>query len=206
VYGRRKKNPQLIDAVPLALLSGAISALLACILGYMLSQSGDYEQGALDIHFWFGIATTVLSFFAWAIRANTINIPKLIGLRPNIATLTLIVVLVGATGHYGGDLTHGEDYLVKYAPFGKAEKVVLPPIAHLGEAGVYDYLAHPILEAKCISCHNVNKKKGGLSLQDSIAIMEGGHNGDALVPGDASQSDIIKRVLLLPSHEDHMPP
>lgn len=206
VYGRRKRIPQLTDTISLALLSGAISALLACILGYMLSLSGDYEQSALDTHFWFGVATTVLTFFAWAIRSNTINIPQLTGLRANSASLTLIVVLVGATGHYGGDLTHGEDYLVKYAPFGKAEKVVLPPIAHLGEAGVYDYLAYPILEAKCISCHNSSKKKGGLSLQDSIAIMEGGDNGDALVPGDASRSDIIKRVLLLPSHEDHMPP
>ena len=29
IFGRRKKIPQLIDAVPLALLCGAISALLA---------------------------------------------------------------------------------------------------------------------------------------------------------------------------------
>lgn len=206
VYGRRKKIPQLIDAVPLALLSGAISALLACILGYMLSQSGDYEQSALDTHFWFGVATTIVTFFAWAIRSNKINIQQLKGLRPNMAALTLVVVLVGATGHYGGDLTHGEGYLVRYAPFGRAEKVVLPPVADLGEAGVFDYLANPILEAKCISCHNSSKKKGGLSLQDTIAIMKGGDNGDALVPGSASRSDIIKRVMLLPSHEDHMPP
>lgn len=205
-YGRRKKTPQLMDAVPLALLSGAISALLASILGYLLSQSGDYEQDALDRHFWFGIATTILTFFAWAVRANKINVRLLQGARSNVAALTLIVVLVGATGHYGGDLTHGEDYLVRYAPFGKSEKVELPPIADLGEAGVFDYLANPILEAKCISCHNSGKKKGGLSLQDSTAILAGGDNGESLVPGSASKSDIIKRAMLLPSHEDHMPP
>src|SRR5690606_10553505 len=206
IYGRRKKIPQLIDAVPLALLCGAISALLACILGYMLSLSGDYEEGILDIHFWFGVATTILTFFAWAIRSNKINIPFLKGLRSNIATLTLIVVLVGVTGHYGGNLTHGADYLVKYAPFGKVERTVLPPIAKLEDAVCFDYLAHPILEAKCIGGHNSSKKKGVLSLQDTIAIMKGGDNGEALVPGNASKSDIIKRVFLPPSHEDHMPP
>lgn len=206
VYGRWKKILQLIDAVALALLSGAISALLACILGYMLAQSGDYGQDALDKHFWFGIATTVFAFFAWALRSDKINIRRLKGLRPNIATLTLVVVLVGITGHYGGNLTHGEDYLVKYLPFGKVKKTVLPPIAKLEEAGFYDYLANPILEAKCISCHNSGKKKGGLSLQDSIAIMEGGDKGKSLIPGDASRSDIIRRVLLPPGHEDHMPP
>ncbi|HUH45865.1 MAG TPA: DUF2231 domain-containing protein, partial [Arenibacter sp.] len=135
VYGRRKKTPQYSGAVSLALLSGAISALLASILGYMLSQSGDYGQSALDRHFWFGVATTLTTFFAWALRSDKIKVPPLKGARPNIATLTLIVVLVSVTGHYGGDLTHGEDYLVRYTPFGRTEKVVLPPIAHLGEAG-----------------------------------------------------------------------
>ena len=125
VYGRRKKISQFIDTVPLALLSGAISALLACILGYMLSQSGDYGQDALDKHFWFGVVTTLFTFFAWAIRSNKINIRQLKGSRANMATLTLVVVLVGVTGHYGGNLTHGADYLVKYVPFGKVEKVVL---------------------------------------------------------------------------------
>lgn len=206
IYGRRKKIPQLIDAVPLALLSGAISALLACILGYMLSQSGDYGQDTLDTHFWFGVATTLLTFFVWAIRSNKINIRQLKGSGSNIVALTLVVVLVSVTGHYGGNLTHGEDYLVKYIPFGKEEKVVLPPITTLGEAGLYDYLANPILEAKCISCHNSNKKKGGLSLQDSIAIMKGGENGEVLVPGNALRSDMIRRVMLSPNHEDHMPP
>lgn len=206
IYGRRKRMPQLIEAVPLALLSGAISAFLACILGYMLSQSGDYGQPALDRHFWFGVATTLFTFFAWAVRTNKINIRQVKGLRANIASLTLAVVLVGITGHYGGNLTHGADYLVRYMPFGKTEKIVLPPIASLDEAVFFDYLAQPILEAKCISCHNSDKKKGGLSLQDSTAIMNGGENGVALVPGNALDSDIIRRIMLSPNHEDYMPP
>jgi uncharacterized membrane protein len=206
IYGRWHKNPALSMAISLALLAGAISALVASVLGYMLSLSGDYEEAMLDTHFWLGIATTVVAFFAWAIRTGKLDIPKLNGVKPNVATLTLVFLLVGITGHYGGNLTHGSDYLVKYAPFGRKEKVVLPPIDKLEEAAVYDYLVNPILEAKCTSCHNSKKKKGGLSFQDTLAIKKGGKNGEAYIAGNIAKSEMIRRVMLNPHHEDYMPP
>ncbi|MBC8766360.1 hypothetical protein H4O18_00010 [Arenibacter sp. BSSL-BM3] len=206
LYGRWIKNPALSMAITLALFGGAISALAASILGYMLSLSGDYDQSMLDTHFWFGIATTLITFFAWAIRSGRLNIEKLNGLKSNMAALTLVVVLVSVTGHYGGNLTHGSDYLVKYAPFGRTEKVVLPPIAKLEEAAVYDYLVNPILEAKCASCHNSSKKKGGLSFQDTMAIKKGGKNGEVFIAGNVAKSEMIRRVKLNPHDEDYMPP
>ncbi|MCM4150834.1 hypothetical protein DHD05_04450 [Arenibacter sp. N53] len=206
LYGRWNKNPTLSMAISLALFGGAISALGASVLGYMLSLSGDYDKSMLDTHFWFGIATTLITFFAWAIRSGKLNIAKLNGLKSNMAALTLVVVLVSVTGHYGGNLTHGSDYLVKYAPFGRTEKLVLPPIANLEEAAVYDYLVNPILETKCTSCHNSSKKKGGLSFQDTIAIKKGGKNGEAYIAGDVTKSEMIRRVMLDPHDEDYMPP
>jgi len=206
LYWRWNKNAGLSMAITLALFAGAISALAASVLGYMLSLSGDYDESMLDTHFWFGIATTIITFLAWAIRSGRLNLPQLNGLKPNLAVLTLVVVLVGVTGHYGGNLTHGSDYLVKYAPFGRTEKVVLPPIANLEEAAVYDYLVNPILEAKCTSCHNSSKKKGGLSFQDTIAIIKGGKNGEAFIAGNIAKSEMIRRVMLNPHDEDYMPP
>ncbi|MEG3656718.1 c-type cytochrome domain-containing protein [Arenibacter palladensis] len=206
LYGRWKRDSTVSVGIEFALLAGALSAAVACVLGYMLSLSGDYEQAMLDTHFWFGIATTLVTFFAWSIRSGKLNIPKLSGLKPNMAGLTLVVVLVGITGHYGGNLTHGSDYLVKYAPFGRKEKVVLPPIDKLEDAAVYDYLVNPILDAKCTSCHNSSKKKGGLSLQDSMAITKGGKNGEAFIAGDVAKSEMMRRVMLNPHHEDYMPP
>ncbi|GGW48408.1 DUF2231 domain-containing protein [Arenibacter certesii] len=206
LYGRWNKNSTLSIAITLALFFGAISALVASVLGYMLSLSGDYEEGMLDTHFWFGVATTIVTFLAWAIRSGKFNMPKFNGLKPNMATLALVVVLVSVTGHYGGNLTHGSDYLVKYAPFGRSEKVVLPPISRLEEAAIYDYLVNPILDAKCISCHNSSKKKGGLSLQDTIAMKKGGKNGEVYIPGNIAKSEIIRRVMLDPTDEDFMPP
>ncbi|MDO6601079.1 DUF2231 domain-containing protein [Arenibacter palladensis] len=206
LYGRWKRDFTVSVGIEFALLAGALSAAVACVLGYMLSLSGDYEQAMLDTHFWFGIATTLVTFFAWSIRSGKLNIPKLSGLKPNMAGLTLVVVLVGITGHYGGNLTHGSDYLVKYAPFGRKEKVVLPPIDKLEDAAVYDYLVNPILDAKCTSCHNSSKKKGGLSLQDSMAVKKGGKNGEAFIAGNVAKSEMMRRTMLDPHHEDYMPP
>ena len=206
LYGRWKRDSTVSKGIEFALLAGALSAAVACVLGYMLSLSGDYEQAMLDTHFWFGIATTLVTFFAWSIRSGKLNIPKLSGLKPNMAGLTLVVVLVGITGHYGGNLTHGSDYLVKYAPFGRKEKVVLPPIDKLEDAAVYDYLVNPILDAKCTSCHNSSKKKGGLSLQDSMAVKKGGKNGEAFIAGNVAKSEMMRRTMLDPHHEDYMPP
>ena len=203
LFSKWKQNPALTSSIPFALLSGAISAAIACILGYMLSTSGDYDETALDIHFWFGIATTIVAFLAWLIRIDKIKIAKI---KPNISALALIAILISVTGHYGGNLTHGSDYLTKYAPFGKEEKSALAPITKIEEAAVFDYLVYPILDKKCMSCHNPDKKKGGLSLVDSISILKGGKNGEVVFAGDATKSELVKRVLLEPHDDDFMPP
>ena len=205
LYSKWKKDTVFNAAIPLALLTGAVTATIACILGYMLSLSGGYDDAAIDAHFWFGIATTVIAFIAWFIRIDKIKISKLNTVKSNIATLALLVILLSITGHYGGNLTHGSDYLTKYAPF-QPEKETLKPVTKVEDAVVYSYLVAPILEEKCTSCHNTDKKKGGLMLHDSIAILGGGKNGAVLVAGDASKSELIRRVLLNSHHDDFMPP
>ncbi|AIZ41809.1 DUF2231 domain-containing protein [Cellulophaga baltica] len=206
VFSRWKKNPVLTSGIPLALFLGALSGTVACILGYMLSLSGDYEESALDTHFWFGIATTAIAFLAWLIRIEKINIASLNKLQPNIAALTLLVILLSVTGHYGGNLTHGSDYLVKYLPFGGVDKKELVAVTRVEDAEVFGHLVEPILQNKCASCHNSSKKKGGLSIADSVSILVGGKNGEILIPGDANNSEILKRVLLDPHDDNFMPP
>ncbi|WP_282165884.1 DUF2231 domain-containing protein [Cellulophaga baltica] len=206
VFSRWKKNPVLTSGIPLALFLGALSGTVACILGYMLSLSGDYEESALDTHFWFGIATTAIAFVAWLIRIEKINIASLNKLQPNIAALTLLVILLSVTGHYGGNLTHGSDYLVKYLPFGGVDKKELVAVTKVQDAEVFGHLVEPILQNKCASCHNSSKKKGGLSIADSVSILVGGKNGEILIPGDANNSEILKRVLLDPHDDNFMPP
>jgi len=62
----------------------------------------------------------------------------------------------------------------------------------------------PILRARCNSCHNADKAKGGLNLETFGGVMRGGGSGKVVEAGDPENS----RLLLLITHaeEPKMPP
>ncbi len=66
----------------------------------------------------------------------------------------------------------------------------------------FEHDIRPILKANCFQCHGEDKKlKGGLDLRLRKAIVKGGENGTALVPGDHKKSRIYQIT-----HEKEMPP
>lgn len=205
ILSKWKNIKELKIAIPYALLFGALSAAGASVLGYMLSSTGEYDGPMLDNHFWFGIATTLFTFIAWYISVDKIPFIKLETFKANIATLTFLVVLISVTGHYGGNLTHGADYLTKYAPFGEKPKEKIKPKT-VDEVVFFEHVISPILEDKCLSCHNPSKKKGGLALHSKESILKGGREGLALVPGDLKKSEMFHRVTLNPHDKEFMPP
>jgi hypothetical protein len=64
----------------------------------------------------------------------------------------------------------------------------------------------PVLESRCMECHNPDKVKGGLLMHTADALLKGGDSGASLVAGKPDQSEILKRVLLPADHDDFMPP
>ncbi|MFK8164681.1 MAG: FN3 associated domain-containing protein, partial [Lewinella sp.] len=103
--------------------------------------------------------------------------------------------------HYGGSLTHGEGFLTVPA---KAEAVVLPD--NIEEAHLFDDLVQPIVDRKCVSCHNPQKTKGELLLHNLAGWQAGGENGAILLAGSIEKSPLISRVFLPKEDEQHMPP
>ena len=51
-----------------------------------------------------------------------------------------------------------------------------------------------ILATNCYSCHNEVKKESGLSMHTYAALMEGGENGPALLPGNSEESRMLLMV------------
>ncbi len=99
--------------------------------------------------------------------------------------LSASLVLVMITGHLGGSLTHGSDYLTKplkniFSDDSDATTSAIKPIANVQEAVAYSDVVKPILETKCYSCHGANKQKGGLRMDDSLKLMKGGKDGKVI--------------------------
>lgn len=66
--------------------------------------------------------------------------------------------------------------------------------ADAGDNTFRDQVA-PILERRCVGCHNTADAKGGLALDTSARLHQGGDSGTALVPGNATESLILQYVL-----------
>ncbi len=151
-----------------------------------------------------GISVAVLSILLYLKIKNP-------GIALNINLLAVgLLVLIFITGHLGGSLTHGSDYLTKPLGniFGKDSTVngIIKPIPDVQQAFVYGDVITPILQTKCYSCHGVNKQKGKLRMDDAAMLVKGGKDGKVIEPGNADSSELIKRLLLPVDNEDHMPP
>jgi uncharacterized membrane protein len=211
LFGAEKRK-HFDSALSYALLTGALSALLACIAGYLLAGSGEYDVDLVQKHQWTGIATCALGFLAYFITQY----------RRLLVWITCAVMAVA--GHLGGTLTHGEDYFFGLVDEETTKAVVMidstvrtstevpkaDSIVEKTEApreiSLYQDQVVGILQSKCYSCHSKIKKKGGLRLDSEDFIKQGGKNGAVLTAGDADNSKLYTHLLLPMEDEDHMPP
>ncbi len=190
-----------MEVIKVILLCGMYAAILSCITGYLLSLSGDYDESLVALHKWMGIAVAVASMIlvVKVIHQEFDVIHKIV----SFSLLGLVIV----TGHLGGSLTHGSDYLTAALRSNSSNVDQAPKvISNIQEAKVYADVVQPMLQSKCYGCHGPQKQKGGLRLDDPEWIMKGGKNGPPVVAGKGDQSELIKRLLLPRENEHHMPP
>jgi uncharacterized membrane protein len=216
--GRLTNKIELKEStITFILFWSAIGATFSCLAGYFLSLGGGYEANLLEKHKWQGIWVAVASWIAWMAKSEFV-ISKI----PLLSLFYLPGLLIGGlftmiAGHYGGSLTHGEGYLTQETPepfrgwLGmepKPEKGVdeIKPIADVNNAMVFQDVVNPIIKARCVQCHNANKSKGDLRMDQIELLKKGGGNGPIFVAGKGEESELIKRCLLPLEDENHMPP
>ncbi|GAB2564235.1 c-type cytochrome domain-containing protein [Spirosoma areae] len=205
IHGLVWKKPDVSfrGLLPWLWLASCVSAVIACVAGYLLSLSGGYPDQALNLHMYSGIGLALFS----AVIFGMLQWKALQRLQIPIAGLVLFLLIV--TGHLGGNLTHGEEYLTEplVALLGKAPTPpVRRPITDVAQAVVYVDLIEPVLEKKCWQCHSGQKQKGGLRLDTEDLVRKGGKHGPILVAGDALKSDLYQRLLLPEDDDKRMPP
>ena len=72
------------------------------------------------------------------------------------------------------------------------------------EKVTYEANVAAVFRNRCGSCHNPDKQKGGLNLDNYGAAMQGGGSGKVIEPGDAENSTLVQ--LISHKEEPKMPP
>lgn len=176
-------------------LAAALSAVFTAIAGMILSLEDPDEGNVLFLHKTGGVVTAIIAFLFYSYYSVLVKHTTITKLFTLAATIIII-----ATGHWGANLTHGENYML--APVLKLQKDLPPP----EKAVVFTDIIQPILENKCTSCHNPSKLKGELILSDVEGILAGGKSGPLFIPGQPDTSLLIGRLHLPMNEKKHMPP
>ncbi|MEO1010183.1 MAG: c-type cytochrome domain-containing protein [Bacteroidota bacterium] len=208
-YGKLRKSKKQSRLIPAAWFLGGISAFGAAVSGWLLAETGLYEEDQLFAHRWLGVALVFISFVGWWIKSRPEKHARLLHNGFNIALLGLLFI----EGHKGGNLTHGEDYLVEYAPepiqrlLGLSkERDSLPQLGQPDSVQVYRDLVSPIFESKCVACHNEDVKRGGLNMAHTDSLQLGGQGGPVIAMGNPSESELFRRITLPQKSSKFMPP
>ena len=169
---------QLQTACGVLLWLAVLTAIPTVLAGKMLAASGEYGSDVFTTHKWFGLATTLLNIWLLVLYKNT-NLLKAGKFSPYHGLLMVNVAFLGITGHYGGSLTHGSNYLTENLPDEVRAFLGDDPYAmegllameasqvnHTLEAYSFANDIRPITETYCVGCHGEEKQKGGLRLDE----------------------------------------
>ncbi|MEP7258193.1 MAG: FN3 associated domain-containing protein [Flavitalea sp.] len=193
---RLRQEPWLIRILDGLLITGALACSITALMGFFLYRNGGYDQDAIAPHKWTG---ALLPFLLQAIVIFRKSLNNKIAFG-RVAVLITAGTIVMA-GHYGSALTHGENFLLE--PVMSSKQKQLPPIE---EAVIYADLVQPILENKCMSCHNGKKAKGALVMDTPELLIKGGKNGKLWDTARADMGLMMHRIHLPLEEKKHMPP
>lgn len=195
-FEKKVQDDNAVGFGDVLLLLSAVSASITALMGMILSREAGYDPETLQWHKWTGIAVALLTS-VWYYFRKTINSRNWLHWSAAIATLFIIVF----TGHEGADITHGDNFL-----FAPVEKEKQEPIVPIEEALVFENLVKPILDKKCLSCHNSKKAKGELIMETAEDLLKGGKNGKLWDSAEANYGLLLQRVHLPLEEKKHMPP
>ncbi len=166
----------------------AFTTVLATLMGLFLSLEGD-STSLLTLHKWIGVTISFLVYGLVYIK------------KENVFKAVLYIGFIGVifAGHYGAGLTHGTNFITE--PLKKEDVVEITE-----DTPIFQAFVKPILDAKCLSCHNSEKKKGDLDMSTLDKMMLGGKEGVLWIADNSEESALLKRVHLPISHKEHMPP
>ena len=205
-----RKESKHLNIIRFTFFWGTLSTLIAIFTGTIQHIREGYPWEDVQGHLIFGVFTFILSFLIY-LKLKGYRLFQ--GLSHQFLGYGLLVILL-ITGHLGGNLTHGRDHLTAPLPSGLKEalgikvpsqNLVLLPDTYQ-ELPLYLGVIQPILDQKCVSCHNPKKTKGALLLHNYKGIINGGEEGPIISRVSPQKSEMLKRIHLPKDEKKHMPP
>jgi uncharacterized membrane protein len=191
----------------LALAVPAAAATAFC--GWLLGQSGEYEPSLLEWHERAGIGVAIA--YAILLLLHGLNQK-----RAYRVCLVLSCGLLAVASHLGGSLTHGRDYLTRYAPepfrswLGGTQEASATPstsaTAGWAQQKAFGAVVQPILQQYCVPCHGPEKSKARLRLDSFDGLQRGSKDGPVVRAGASASSRLIELMALPEEDDSHMPP
>jgi uncharacterized membrane protein len=169
--------------------------LITAITGFVLSLEGPAKGNLILTHQWLGISVAYLmAIWYWVNKKDQSKY------LPPIMIQGVLVIMIVVTGHYGGMVTHGNDFL------SLLDKDEVGIISIPDDPIVFTHIIQPILNRKCVKCHNSNKAKAELILSGMESINKGGKSGAIIDRNDYGKSKLLASITLSPEDDGHMPP
>ncbi|MBS1804257.1 MAG: hypothetical protein JST28_12890 [Acidobacteria bacterium] len=192
------RRPALREAADFVLRASLALALPTFALGYMLAYGAGDTGTTVSRHMWGAVVLCIGLMLCIVMRPLRVSREQTTA-YPALLSASLLALIW--TGHQGGSITHGSDYLTHYAPG------PLHMLSGSKEAGdsFYAQHIHPVLDAKCVSCHGSGSAKADLRLDSYDDMMRGGKDGAVVVAGKPEASLLVARVTLQPGDPHFMP-
>lgn len=216
------RDPKAPHAPPILAVMAGLSALTTAVFGLILARESAYVSFTVQLHQWLGVAFALCALVCTGLllRVHAFNgtSPTGAGLGSRrlayFIALGLTLGLMVPTGHFGGDLSHGEGFITE--PLTRSVKARTPRQGQAGEVATGTIAVakgdeippdvQRVFDTTCISCHGRAKEKGGLRLDTSAGLWAGGDGGQIVVRGKPEESELIYRLTVALDHDDHMPP
>jgi uncharacterized membrane protein len=190
-------SPELFfDISKWLLLLTAFTSAITALMGVFLSKEPAYNQDSLQWHKWSGSFISLLTFL-WYVFYAQLNRTKISLAASSLVSIILLII----AGHQGASITHGDNFLLAPVYKDQPQKKV-----SFDEALVFTDMVKPILDAKCVSCHNSKKAKGELVMETQQLLLRGGKDGPLWDTTDVNMSLLLQRVHLPEEEKKHMPP
>ena len=196
IPAKYKKEKWYLSMMEILLMVAALMSVITALMGLFLSKEEGYDPDTLSLHKWTGVGTSFGLFLLYSFRKKLQQYAT-----ANYILAFCIGLVVVLTGHFGGNITHGENFVL--APVTPEHKKVR---ASFEDAFVYADLVQPILENKCLSCHNSKKAKGELVMETKDLLLKGGKDGKLWDSTKADLGLMMVRIHLPEEEKEHMPP